>query len=261
MTTVDAMLRRLAAGDDKIDKAASFAYSQTRRADADRHAGHHRRLRADRLRREPAGEYTFSLLPVVAIALIASWFVAVLFAPICVGILLLAHRQAATAEPGRIMRAYRGFLSGAAGELADDRGDGWRSVACRSSRLTLVPGSSSRPRTASKLIVDLQLPRATHRSIASETAAEADRRRADGRRGRGLLEHLRRRKAPFASTCRSTCNCPIISSPRLVIVAKDVAARERLRIKLDKVLAKDFPERHRPRQPLELGPPIGWPLQ
>ena len=46
-----------------------------------------------------------------------------------------------------------------------------------------------------------------------------------------------------------------------VIVAKDVAARERLRSKLEKVLADDFPSVVGRIYPLELGPPVGWPLQ
>ena len=46
-----------------------------------------------------------------------------------------------------------------------------------------------------------------------------------------------------------------------VIVAKDVKARERLRDKLEKVLADDFPSVIARIYPLELGPPVGWPVQ
>jgi multidrug efflux pump subunit AcrB len=46
-----------------------------------------------------------------------------------------------------------------------------------------------------------------------------------------------------------------------VIVAKDVAARERLRVKLEKVLATEFPSVIARIYPLELGPPVGWPVQ
>ncbi len=76
MTTVDAMIRRLAAGDTK-DEAATFAY---------------RTLAAPMLigtlvtissfvpigfARSSAGEYTFAIFSVVAMSLIASWLVAV----------------------------------------------------------------------------------------------------------------------------------------------------------------------------------------
>ena len=46
-----------------------------------------------------------------------------------------------------------------------------------------------------------------------------------------------------------------------VIVAKDVPARERLGDKLEHLLANDFPNAISRVYPLELGPPVGWPVQ
>ena len=81
MTTIDVMTSRLAAGDGK-EQAATFAY---------------RTLAVPMLTgsfitaagfvpigfaKSSAGEYTFSIFVVVGIALIMSWFVAVLFAPL-----------------------------------------------------------------------------------------------------------------------------------------------------------------------------------
>ena len=48
---------------------------------------------------------------------------------------------------------------------------------------------------------------------------------------------------------------------QFVIVAKDIEARERLQVKLEKVLAEQFPDVVARVSPLELGPPVGWPLQ
>ena len=48
---------------------------------------------------------------------------------------------------------------------------------------------------------------------------------------------------------------------QFVIVAKDLEARERLHDKLEKVLAEQFPDVVSRVSPLELGPPVGWPLQ
>jgi multidrug efflux pump len=47
----------------------------------------------------------------------------------------------------------------------------------------------------------------------------------------------------------------------LVVIAKDIDARERLRAKLERVLEEDFPGAVTRVVPLELGPPVGWPLQ
>src|SRR4029079_5498482 len=46
-----------------------------------------------------------------------------------------------------------------------------------------------------------------------------------------------------------------------VLVAKDVPARERLKLKLEKLLAEEFPSVVARVYPLELGPPVGWPVQ
>ena len=48
---------------------------------------------------------------------------------------------------------------------------------------------------------------------------------------------------------------------QIVIVAKDVAARERLQKKLEKILADDFPSAISRVHPLALGPPVSWPVQ
>ena len=88
MTTTDAMLTRLAQGDDKVE-AATFAFRTYAFA-----------MLAGTLvtiagfvpvgfAASSAGEYTFSLFAVVAIALIVSWFVAVIFAPL-LGVVILA---------------------------------------------------------------------------------------------------------------------------------------------------------------------------
>jgi multidrug efflux pump len=48
---------------------------------------------------------------------------------------------------------------------------------------------------------------------------------------------------------------------QFVVVAKDIEARERLQLKIEKALAEQFPEVVGRVSPLELGPPVGWPLQ
>src|SRR6185503_11229460 len=58
-----------------------------------------------------AGEYTFSLFAVVGIALIVSWFVAVLFAPLLGVAILVPPANRHTAAPGRLLQSYRRFLT------------------------------------------------------------------------------------------------------------------------------------------------------
>src|SRR5205085_8789915 len=47
----------------------------------------------------------------------------------------------------------------------------------------------------------------------------------------------------------------------LVVVAKDLEARDRVKARLETLFAKDFPEATVRISRLELGPPVGWPVQ
>ncbi len=107
MTTIDATLTRLRAGDTKLE-AASFAFRTYAFS-----------MLAGTLvtiagfipvgfAASSAGEYTFSLFAVVAMALIASWFVAVLFAPLLGAAILKPPAAPKSAEPGFVFRTSSG---------------------------------------------------------------------------------------------------------------------------------------------------------
>jgi multidrug efflux pump subunit AcrB len=258
MTTTDATLTRLAAGDSKIE-AATFAYRTYAYA-----------MLAGTLvtiagfipvgfAASSAGEYTFSLFAVVAIALVVSWGVAVMFAPLLGVVILTPPPATAATQPGRVFRIYRGILDAAMRAK-------WLTIsltvglfALSFLALPLVPRqffpSSDRP----ELLVDLSLPQ--NASIyASETTAkrfdsvlgtDPDVARWSTYVGRGAIRFY----LPL------NVQLPNDFFAQAVIVAKDVAARERLRVKLEKVLASEFPSVVARVYPLELGPPVGWPIQ
>ncbi len=257
MTTTDAMLNRLAQGDDKV-QAATFAFRTYAFAML---AGTFVTIAGFvpvGFAASSAGEYTFSLFAVVGIALVVSWFVAVVFAPL-LGVAILKPPKTTTAGPGRVFRLYRGFLTMAL------RGK-WVTIAVTLAlfvgsflALPLIPRqffpSSDRP----ELLVDLNLPQ-----NASIYASESLTRRFDAVLkedtdvarwstyvGRGAIRFY----LPL------NVQLPNDFFAQSVIVAKDVAARERLQVKLEKVLADDFPGVVGRVYPLELGPPVGWPVQ
>jgi multidrug efflux pump subunit AcrB len=258
MTTTDAMLTRLAQGDDKV-QAATFAFRTYAFA-----------MLAGTLvtiagfvpvgfAASGAGEYTFSLFAVVTIALIVSWFVAVLFAPL-LGVAILSPPRAATSsEPGWVFRTYRAFLTAALRAR-------WLTIALTLGMfvasvfaIRLIPNqffpSSDRP----ELLVDMTLPQ--NASIfASETVArrlddvlkgDPDVARWSTNVGRGAIRFYLPLNVQLPNNFFS----------QAVVVAKNVPARERLRQKLEKVLADEFPNLVSRVSTLELGPPVGWPLQ
>jgi len=258
MTTVDAMIRRLGAGDSK-DQAATFAY---------------RTLAAPMLigtlvtiasfvpigfARSSAGEYTFSIFSVVAISLIVSWLVAVIFAPLIGKALLKPPKAQAGQKPGRVLAAYGALLGGAIRMK-------WLTIALTLGAfvvalvlLRFVPQqffpASDRP----ELTVDMTL-----RQNASIFATEAQAKRFEALlKADPDVDHFSTYVGRGAIRFILTLNVQLANPffAQFVVVAKDLEARERLQVKLEQALAEQFPEVVARVSPLELGPPVGWPLQ
>jgi multidrug efflux pump subunit AcrB len=109
MTTVDVMTSRMAAGDSK-ERAATFAYDTLAFPMLTGSFVTAAGFVPIGFARSSAGEYTFSIFAVVSIALIVSWFVAVLFAPLLGVWLLKSPEQRKDEKPSRIMSAFRVLL-------------------------------------------------------------------------------------------------------------------------------------------------------
>jgi multidrug efflux pump subunit AcrB len=258
MTTVDVMTSRLAAGDSK-EQAATFAY---------------RTLALPMLTgsfvtaagfvpigfaRSSAGEYTFSIFAVVAYALLLSWFVAVIFAPL-LGVVILAKPKAKPSDkPNAILHYFRGFLIGAMRARWVTIGVTLAAFAAAILASPFVPRQFFPPSDRPELLVDLTLPQ--NASIfASEKLAE----RLDGvLQGDPDVDHW----STYVGRGAIRFYLPLdVQLPndfftQAVVVAKDVAARERLHKRLEAVLAENFPSAVSSVSPLGLGPPVGWPVQ
>jgi multidrug efflux pump len=259
MTTVDAMLRRLGAGDSP-DQAATFAYST---------------LAAPMLigtlvtiasfvpigfARSSAGEYTFSIFSVVAISLIVSWLVAVIFAPLIGKALLKPPKQQDTEpKPGKLIQIYSAFLQGAIRMK-------WVTIGVTLAAFVValyLSGHVSRQffpaSDRPELTVDLTL-----RQNASIFATETQVKRLEEvLKSDPDVDHFSSYVGRGAIRFILTLNVQLANPffGQFVIVAKDLEARERLQARLEKVLAEQFPEVVSRVSPLELGPPVGWPLQ
>src|SRR5208283_2951461 len=109
MTTVDVMTSRMAAGDSKV-QAATFAYKSLAFPMLTGSFVTAAGFVPIGFAKSAAGEYTFSIFAVVTIALIVSWFVAVLFAPLLGVWLLKAPDKAAPGKPSRILAMFRSIL-------------------------------------------------------------------------------------------------------------------------------------------------------
>ena len=258
MTTVDAMLRRLGAG-DSMDEAATFAY---------------RTLAAPMLigalvtiasfvpigfAKSNAGEYTFDIFSVVGISLIASWLVAVVFGPLLGKAILKAPKVEAEPKPSKMLAVYSAFLQGAIRAR-------WLTIALTLAAfvaalflLRYVPQQFFPSSDRSELTVGMTL-----RQNASIYATEAQAKRLEAfLKDDPDIDHystyVGRGAIRFILTLDVQLANPFFA--QFVIVTKDLEARERMHAKLEKLLAEQFPEVVARVSPLELGPPVGWPLQ
>ena len=258
MTTTDATMSRLAAGDPK-EVAATYAYKQYAIAML---AGTFVTIAGFvpiGFAASSAGEYTFSLFAVVSIALIVSWIVAVVFAPVLGVAILKVPEKTSNAPPGGVVAAFRGLL----GTAIRFR---WITIAATVGlfvlsvlALPLVPRQFFPASDRTELLVDLRLPQGASMLASKSVSArfdevlkgDADVERWSTYVGRGAIRFYLPLNAQLPNEFFS----------QVVIVAKDVAARERLHKRLEAKLATEFPALVTRVYPLELGPPVGWPIQ
>ena len=261
MTTIDAMIRRLAAGDSKRD-AATFAYKA---------------LAAPMLigtlvtiagflpigfAKSSAGEYTFTIFAVVGIALIVSWFVAVLFAPLLGMAILKKPAAAVAAEPekqGAVLRAYTGLLTLALRAR-------WITIAITLGvfavsvfAMQFVPRQFFPSSDRTELLVDITLPQNASIFASEAAATRLDAALANDPDVERWSTYIGRGAIRFYLPLNVQLALPFFS--QAVVVAKDLPARERLHAKLERLMAEQFPDAVARVYPLELGPPVGWPLQ
>jgi multidrug efflux pump len=259
MTTVDAMSRRLAIGEAK-EAAATYAYRTLAFAMLTGTLVTIAGFVPVGFAASSAGEYTFDIFAVVGITLLVSWFVAVVFAPL-LGVLLLVPPKTRTdeANPGPLLRAYRGLLNGAIRVR-------WLTIAVTAAAFVvslwamgLVPRQFFPASDRTDLLVDISLPQ--NASIHA-TTREADK--LDAVLGTDPdVDHW----STYVGWGAVRFYLPLsvqLPNPfftQAVVVAKNVAARERLQTKLDDFLKEEVPQAVTRVAPLELGPPVGWPIQ
>ncbi|HTT02672.1 MAG TPA: efflux RND transporter permease subunit [Steroidobacteraceae bacterium] len=210
--------------------------------------------------RSAAGEYTFSLFAVVAMALLVSWVVAVVFAPLIgVSVLPATLARRDRSEPGPIMRRFRALLVRAMRAHRITIAGALLLLVGAIVALRLVPQqffpSSDRP----ELLVDVTLPRGASIYASDHTAARLEALL----KGDPDIDHwstyIGRGAIRFYLPLAVQLTNDFFS--QTVIVTRSLEARERVRVRLARLLSERFPEAVTRLSALELGPPVGWPLQ
>ncbi len=211
------------------------------------------------LNNSAAGEFTFSLFVVIAVSLLVSWIAAVLFAPL-LGVTLLPKNWADhDPAPGRLRRAFHGVLRAAmrfrwvtiAATLAVF---GLSVFGMRYVEQQFFP-TSDRP----ELIVDVNLP--DNASIA-DTTATVDRLEGVVRGDPAALfwtSYIGTSAPRFILSY--DVGTPAPNMAQMVVQTPGVAARDRLKAKIRAYADSHLPGVDLIAKNLEIGPPVGRPVQ
>ncbi|MBS1206363.1 MAG: family transporter [Proteobacteria bacterium] len=206
-----------------------------------------------------AGEYCFSLFAVVLIALLCSWVVAILFSPLTGTWLLPAQINGRVRGAGRLALAYRALLACVLRHRLSTLMIAVAALALAGIGTRWMQGeffpASDRP----ELLVSLALP-----ANASQPETERQAERLEkALKGNADIDHYTMYVGSGA--VRFYLPMEVLldneNTAQLVVVAKNMAARDRLRQQLTTLLANQFADLTTRVSPLELGPPVGWPIK
>jgi multidrug efflux pump subunit AcrB len=258
MTTIDVMTTRLAAGDTK-EQAATFAYKSVAGAMLTGSFIIAAGFVPIGFAASSAGEYTFSIFAVVGIAVLVSWIVAVLFAPL-LGVALLKPPAPDKAEkPSRILAVFRGMVVAAMRRRWITIGITLGGLVLAVVLSPLIPRQFFPPSDRPELLVDLRLPQNASIEASDTMAAALDAVLRESPDVASWSTYVGRGAIRFYLPL--SVELPNAFFAQAVVVAKDVDARKRLHAMLEKTLAEQFPAAVTRVAPLGLGPPVGWPVQ
>lgn len=259
MIAVEMMVARLEVG-DSLRKAATYVYTSTAFPMLTGTLVTVAGFIPIGLNTSQAGEYTYTLFVVIAAALLLSWIVAVLFAPLLGVTLLPATMKKHSEKPGRVAAGFSHLL-----HLAVRRH--WITIfatiavfAVSVFGLTFVQQQFFPPSDRPELIVDWNLPQ---NSSIAETRAQMERFEQMALKGNADVDHwssyIGQGAVRFVLAYDVQPANPYFG--QTVIVTKDLEARHRVQPAIEKILREQFVGTDAFVKTLELGPPVGRPVQ
>ncbi|MFJ4141919.1 efflux RND transporter permease subunit [Pseudomonas sp. NPDC089734] len=258
MITVEMMVTRLEMGETK-EQAATYAYTSTAFPMLTGTLVTVAGFVPIGLNASSAGEYTFTLFAVIAVAMLVSWIVAVLFAPVIGVHILSSNIKPKSEEPGRIGRAFNSSMLWAMRHRWLAIGMTILLFAASLFSMQFVQNqffpSSDRP----EILVDLNLPQS---ASINETRRVVDRFEASLKDDPDIERwstYIGQGAVRFYLPLDQQLENPFYA--QLVIVSKGLEERGALTARLQKRLRDEYVGIGAYVQPLEMGPPVGRPLQ
>ncbi|MGZ2405678.1 efflux RND transporter permease subunit [Rhizobium ruizarguesonis] len=259
MIAVEMMVARLEAGDN-LTKAATYVYTSTAFPMLTGTLVTVAGFIPVAFNKSNAGEFTFTLFVVIAVSLVVSWVVAVVFTPL-IGVTILPKTMMKHSEhKGRFAKVFSSLLQFCLR---------WRWMTIVATVLLFAGSiaglsmvqqqffpSSDRP----ELIVDWNLPQNSSIAETSRQMGQFEREMLAGNSG---VEHWSTyvgRGAP-----RFVLSFDVqpadVSFGQTVIVTQGLDVRDKLKQQMETYLRKTFPGTDAYVKLLDIGPPVGKPIQ
>ncbi|MBY5355862.1 efflux RND transporter permease subunit [Rhizobium leguminosarum] len=259
MIAVEMMVARLEAGDD-LRKAATHVYTSTAFPMLTGTLVTVAGFIPVGLNNSAAGEFTFTLFVVIAVSLIVSWVVAVLFTPL-LGVTILPKTMKSHHEKKGRFASVFSWLLGLAMR--------WRWVtiiltvgvfALSIGGMGLVQQQFFPNSDRTELVIDWNLP---HNSSIAETnrqmAKFEKKMLADNKDVDHWTTYVGQGAPRFILSF--DVQTPDVSFGQTIIVTKGLDVRDKVRAELQDYLTKTFPGTDAFVKLLDIGPPVGKPVQ
>jgi multidrug efflux pump subunit AcrB len=258
MIAIETMISRLEIG-ESLEKAASYAWTSIAFPMLSGTLVTVAGFIPIGLNSSAAGEFTFSLFVVIAVSLVLSWVVAVLFAPI-LGVTFLPRKIVhANAGPGRLRRVFHTLLHAAMHAR-------WLTIAATAALfatslycMKFVEQQFFPLSDRTELVVDLSMRQNSSFAATDAQIARIETYLAGSEDALFWSAHIGNGAPRFLLSFNVPT--PGAHMGQIVIQTPDIAARDRLRVDLQAMADEELIGVDVLVNYLEVGPPVGKPVQ
>ena len=260
---VEMMVRKLEEGFDKA-RAATFAYEATAMPMLTGTLITAVGFLPIGLAQSTVGEYTFAIFAVTAAALVVSWLVSVYFVPYLGTILLKERPHAAGEQPHELFDTP--FYSRFRGVVAWCVRHRWVTIGATVGTLLLgVAGMGAVQQqffpdsSRLEIMVDLWYPEGTSYAANEEVTKRVEKRVLGLEGVSDVTTWVGSGAERFVLVLDQIF--PQSNASQMIVMPRDMKARERIRMALPGLFAAEFPEVRARAKLLPNGPPVAYPVQ
>ena len=260
MIAVEMMVARLEVG-DPLEKAATHVYTSTAFPMLTGTLVTVAGFIPIGLNSSNAGEFTFTLFVVIAVSLIVSWIVAVLFTPLLGVTILPAKMKGQHEEKGRLAQMFARLLLVCMHHRWITVGVTVAAFFLALFGMKFVQQQFFPSSDRSELVIDWNLPQ--NASIA-DTNAQMERFEREQLQGNGSVEHWSTYVGIGAPRFVLSFDLQTANTwfgQQVIVTKGGIKARDHVKAQFEEYLRKTFPGTDTYVKLLEVGPPVGRPVQ